>query len=35
MNEDIVYNPEKFKAMLHYIISRCESKDNFGRVVLR
>ena len=34
MNEDIVYNPEKFKAMLHYIISRCESKDNFGRVVL-
>ena len=34
MNEDIVYIPEKFKAMIHYIISRCESKENFGRVLL-
>lgn len=34
MNEDIIYNPEKFKAMLHYIIEKCQSKDNFGRVLL-
>ena len=34
MNEDIVFNPKKFKAMLHYIISKCESKENFGRVLL-
>lgn len=34
MNDHIIYNPEKFKAMIHYIISRCESNDNLGRVVL-
>lgn len=34
MNEDIIYNSEKFKAMIHYIISRCEFKNNLGRVVL-
>ncbi|WP_407416157.1 Panacea domain-containing protein [Methanobrevibacter sp.] len=34
MNNNIIYNPEKFKSMVHYIISRCEFMDNFGRVVL-
>lgn len=34
MNEDIIYSPEKFKAMLHYIIERCQSKDNFDRALL-
>ena len=34
MNEGMVYNSEKFKAMIHYIISRCGFKDNFGRVLL-
>lgn len=34
MNENIIFNSEKFKTMLHYIISRCESQDNFARVVL-
>ena len=34
MNNSIIYNPGKFKAMIHYIISKCEEKDNFGRVVL-
>lgn len=34
MNDDIIFNPEKFKAMLHYIISKCETKENFGRVLL-
>lgn len=34
MNNTINYFPEKFKAMIHYIINKCESKDNFGRVVL-
>lgn len=34
MNDDIIFNLNKFKAMLHYIISKCESKDNFGRVLL-
>jgi hypothetical protein len=34
MNEDITYNSEKFKSMIHYIISRCELKNNLGRVVL-
>ncbi|MBE6504279.1 MAG: DUF4065 domain-containing protein [Methanobrevibacter millerae] len=29
-----IYKSEKFKTMLHYIISKCESQDNFGRVVL-
>lgn len=31
---NIIYNQEKFKAMIHYIISKCEAKDNLGRVVL-
>lgn len=30
----VIFNLEKFKAMIHYIISRCESRDNLGRVVL-
>ena len=34
MNNNIIYDPEKFKAMIHYIISRCQFKDNLGRVVL-
>ena len=34
MNNNIIYSPNKFKAMIHYIISKCEAKDNFARVVL-
>lgn len=34
MNENIIFNSEKFKTMIHYIINRCESQDNFARVVL-
>ena len=34
MNENIIYDSEKFKSMIHYIISRCHTKDNFARVVL-
>ena len=34
MNNNIIYVSEKFKAMIHYIISRCRFKDNLGRVVL-
>lgn len=31
---NIIYNQEKFKAMLHYIISKCESKDNLEPTAL-
>lgn len=31
---NIIYNPEKFKAMIHYILSRCQFKDNLDRMVL-
>lgn len=34
MNERIVYNKEKFKGMLHYIISRCGCNANVGRTVI-
>ena len=34
MNEHIIFNLDKFKAMIHYIISKCESNTNLGRVVL-
>lgn len=34
LNEKILFDKEKFKAMLHYIISKCEKKDNVGRTVL-
>ena len=34
MNENIIFDLEKFKAMIHYIISKCENNDNLGRVVL-
>lgn len=34
MNENIIYDSEKFKVMIHYIIGRCASKDNFTGVVL-
>ena len=34
MNDKIVYNPEKFKAVFSYIVSRCENKYNVGRTVL-
>ena len=34
MNNNIFYDHEKFKAMIHYIISRHQFKDNLGRVVL-
>ena len=33
MHENIIYNSEKFKSMIHYIISRCHTKDNFARIV--
>ena len=26
MNNNIIYDNNKFKAMIHYIISRCEKK---------
>ena len=34
MNDKIVYNPEKFKAVFSYIVSRCENKYNAGKTVL-
>ncbi|MBR6517821.1 MAG: SocA family protein [Bacilli bacterium] len=34
MNEDIIFDNEKFKATIHYIISKCGFKDNVGRTVL-
>ena len=34
MNNNIIYDNNKFKAMIHYIISRCEKNDNLGRVLL-
>ena len=34
MNEGIIFNLEKFKAVIHYIISKCGLKDNVGRTVL-
>lgn len=34
MNEDIFFDLEKFKAVIHYIISKCGQKDNVGRTVL-
>ena len=34
MNEDIAFDLEKFKAVVHYIISKCGLKDNVGRTVL-
>lgn len=34
MNEDIIWDKEKFKATIHYIINKCGFKDNLGRTVL-
>ena len=34
MNEGIIFDLEKFKAVTHYIISKCDKKDNVGRTVL-
>ena len=34
MNEDIIFDKEKFKVLIHYIISKCDSKDDFGKTVL-
>lgn len=34
MNENIVFDLGKYKAVVHYIISKCGSKDNVGRTVL-
>lgn len=34
MNEGIILNSEKYKAVLHYIISKCGVKNNVGRVVI-
>lgn len=34
MNEDIIFDLEKFKAVIHYIISKCGQKENVGRTVL-
>lgn len=34
MNDDIEFDLDKFKAVVHYIISKCGFKDNVGRTVL-
>lgn len=34
MNEDIKYSPNKFKAMIHYIINKCGLNHNVGRTVI-
>ncbi|RAP53338.1 MAG: hypothetical protein BZ138_01245 [Methanosphaera sp. rholeuAM270] len=34
MNEDITLNIEKFKDVIHYVISKCGHKENFTRNVL-
>ena len=34
MNEDINLNIEKFKDVIHYVISKCENKENFTRNIL-
>lgn len=34
MNEDIKYVPEKLKAVIHYIISKCGLNHNVGRTVM-
>jgi hypothetical protein len=34
MNDDIEFDFNKFKAVIHYIISKCGFKDNVGRTVL-
>ena len=34
MNDDIEFNLGKYKAVIHYIISKCGFKDNVGRTVL-
>ena len=35
MNEDIVFDLEKYKAVIHYIIDKCSLKDNVERTVLQ
>ena len=34
MNEHIVFNLEKFKTVVHYLIAKCGLKDNVWRTVL-
>ncbi|MBQ6218935.1 MAG: SocA family protein [Methanosphaera sp.] len=34
MNEDITLNIEKFKDVIHYVISKCEHKESFTKNVL-
>lgn len=34
MNEDIEFDLNKFKAVVHYIVHKCGFKDNVGRTVL-
>ena len=34
MYNDMIYESEKFKAMIHYIIGRCQFKDNLGKNLL-
>ena len=34
MNDDIEFDLEKFKAAVHYLISKCNFKDNVERTVL-
>lgn len=34
LNENIVFDKEKFKVAIHYIISKCGFKENVGRTVL-
>lgn len=34
MNEDIIFNKKKFKAIIHYIINKCGLNHNVGRTVI-
>lgn len=34
MNDDIEFDLDKFKAVVHYIISKCGLKDNVGKTVM-
>lgn len=34
MNDTIVYNSEKFKVLLHYLIYQCQLNQNMSRTVL-
>lgn len=34
MNENIIFDKEKFKEVLHYLISRCGYRNNVGKTVI-